>query len=180
DGGTSWYFDNPRDKNESYETYITKELTAQIDAKYPTIASGKSRAIAGFSMGGHGALFLALRRDDTFSAAGVMAGGVDLPPFHQRWELTRLLGDLKTNRDEWIANSVLYMVERYDLSKLKIRIDCGRDDFFYDSNVALAKKLLALGADFVFEAREGGHDRAFIKSVIGDQLEFLAKAITAP
>jgi S-formylglutathione hydrolase FrmB len=179
DGGKSWYLDAPNDKTQRYETYVTKELTAQIEAKYPAIANGKSRAIAGFSMGGHGALFLALKRADMYAAAGVMAGGVDLPPFYQYWDLTKLLGDPKANRQIWIDNSVLYMVDRYDLTNLKIRIDCGRDDFFYASNAALAAKLRDRNASFVFESRNGRHDRAFVKSALGDQLEFLIQAITA-
>ncbi|MDR2151818.1 MAG: esterase family protein [Helicobacteraceae bacterium] len=178
-GGVSWYIDSPRDKSVRYETYVAKELTAQIDAQYPTIASAKARAIAGFSMGGHGALFLALKHSDTFSAVGAMAGGVDLPPFSQYWGLTRLLGDLKTYREDWIAHSAINMIERYDPSALTIRIDCGRDDFFRASNAAFAKKLRDLNASFIYEERGGGHDGAFLKAALGDQLEFLIDAVKA-
>jgi S-formylglutathione hydrolase FrmB len=174
DGGYgSWYFDDPNDKNWRYETYIVKELTAQIEAKYPTDA----RAIAGFSMGGHGALFLAMRNPNVFGAAGSMAGGVDLLPFYRNWELTKRLGDPQTNREAWIENAVINMVDRYDLSKIKIRIDCGREDFFYESNAALIAKLRDRNASFEYLIREGKHDRLFVQSALKDQLSFLAAAL---
>ena len=39
------------------------------------------RAISGLSMGGHGALWSAIRHKDVFGAAGSMSGGVDIRPF---------------------------------------------------------------------------------------------------
>jgi len=53
-----------------YETFIARELVAQIDATYRTLAAPESRAISGCSMGGYGALHLAFSRPDIFSVAG--------------------------------------------------------------------------------------------------------------
>lgn len=57
-----------------YETYITKDLVNHIDANYRSIAHKDSRGITGFSMGGFGALHLALKFPDTFSVAVSQAG----------------------------------------------------------------------------------------------------------
>ncbi len=54
------------DPSMKYETYVSKELIAAIDAKYPTIADNKGRAITGLSMGGHGAFYLAFRHQDVW------------------------------------------------------------------------------------------------------------------
>src|SRR5579871_55281 len=71
DGGyDSWYFDSPIDPSVRYESFITKELVPYIDGHYPVYADNAHRAITGLSMGGHGALYLAIRHRDLFGAAG--------------------------------------------------------------------------------------------------------------
>ena len=57
-----------------YEDYVVKELVPFIDGKFPTIASADKRAVAGKSSGGFGAVYLALRHPDVFSAFASHAG----------------------------------------------------------------------------------------------------------
>ncbi len=59
-----------------YEDYITQELVTLIDSRYRTLAQAKSRGIAGFSMGGFGALYLGMRHPDIFSAVLALSPGV--------------------------------------------------------------------------------------------------------
>jgi enterochelin esterase-like enzyme len=74
-GGMSGYTDRPADKIMG-ETLIVKELVPHIDARYRTIATREGRALCGFSMGGGGAIRLALKYPDLFSAAGSWAGAL--------------------------------------------------------------------------------------------------------
>jgi diacylglycerol O-acyltransferase/trehalose O-mycolyltransferase len=70
DGGPQgWYTDWP-DGKEQWETYHLMHLVPAIDARFRTLADRAHRAIAGFSMGGYGALLYAARHPDTFGAAG--------------------------------------------------------------------------------------------------------------
>ena len=87
DGNNSWYWDSPVDSNYKYETYVSKELVSWIDGKYKTIKDRKGRSITGLSMGGHGALYLALKHQDVFGAAGSMSGGVDIRPCPTKWDM---------------------------------------------------------------------------------------------
>ncbi|MDQ3292113.1 MAG: esterase family protein, partial [Bacteroidota bacterium] len=65
DGGpSSYYFDSPLDKNSQYETFISKELIKRIDDSYRTVKDKKGRLIAGLSMGGHGAFYIATKHPD--------------------------------------------------------------------------------------------------------------------
>jgi S-formylglutathione hydrolase FrmB len=67
DGGpTSYYFDSPLDKSSRYETFISKEVVEKVDGTYRTVKDRKGRVIAGLSMGGHGAFFIATRHPDIF------------------------------------------------------------------------------------------------------------------
>src|SRR6185312_13946459 len=72
-GGLSGYRDHS-DSNVKVETMITKELIPLIDKKYRTRPDRMSRVIGGFSMGGGGAVRLALPHPDLFSAAASWAG----------------------------------------------------------------------------------------------------------
>ncbi len=60
-----------------YETYIARELVTQIDATYHTIPHRDSRGITGCSMGGDGAMHLALTFPDVFSVAAPMSATYD-------------------------------------------------------------------------------------------------------
>lgn len=58
------------------EEMIVDELIPLIDKTYPTRANAASRAVAGFSMGGAGAVRLSLLHSELFCAAGSWGGGM--------------------------------------------------------------------------------------------------------
>jgi S-formylglutathione hydrolase FrmB len=57
-----------------YDDYIARDLVARVDSTYRTVRSRDARAIAGLSMGGYGAISLALAYPDVFSAAASHSG----------------------------------------------------------------------------------------------------------
>ena len=64
-----------------YETFISKELIAYTDKNLNAIPDRSKRAITGLSMGGHGAMWNAIRHQDVFGAVGTTSGGMDIRPF---------------------------------------------------------------------------------------------------
>jgi S-formylglutathione hydrolase FrmB len=79
DGGPlSYYFDSPTIKESQYTTFISRELIEEIDGRYRTIPEKRGRVIAGLSMGGHGAFYIATKNPDLYSAAGSMSGVMDI------------------------------------------------------------------------------------------------------
>lgn len=165
---SSWYFDSPVDSSMRYETYIAKEVPAYIDSHYKVERSRYARAITGLSMGGHGALFIALRHPDIFGACGSMSGGVDLSAVTNRFDVPKRLGDTVTHADNWKNYSVSNIVEKYNKKdSLAIIIDCGTDDFFYKINHDLHEKMLKLNIPHEYIERPGRHDWKFwTRSVI--------------
>ena len=107
DGANSWYWDSPLDPASQFETFVAQELPDWVDARYLTIPSREGRAVTGLSMGGHGALWVALRHKDRFGAAGSTSGGVDIRPFPDSWEMKKQLGELKDNPERWNAHTVI-------------------------------------------------------------------------
>ena len=158
---TSWYFDSPVDKTMQYETYVSKELVSKIDDAYNTIADNKHRAISGFSMGGHGALYLAFKHHDIWGVAASMSGGVDIRPFPRGWEIAERLGKYSENPEIWEKNTVINLVHLLDGKNLNFMFDCGVDDFFYDANVRLHKKLVQNNIPHDYIERPGGHTNKY-------------------
>ncbi len=156
----SWYFDSPVDENYKYETYISNELITEIDKKYPTIKSKKGRAITGLSMGGHGAFYLAFRHQDIYGATGSMSGGMDLVRFSnaKNLELIKRLGSYKKYPDNWIPNTIINMTNLVKGKDLKIYFDCGIDDFLYETNIDLHKKMIEQNIPHDYTERPGKHN----------------------
>lgn len=154
---SSWYFDSPIDPTMKYETYISKELISFIDNTYNTIKSREGRAISGLSMGGHGALYLSMRHQDVFGAAGSMSGGVDIRPFPLNWDLPKRLGDMAQYPKNWEENTVIQQLHLLKNDNLAMIIDCGIDDFFIDVNRKLHDKMVYLNINHDYIERPGGH-----------------------
>ena len=169
---TSWYFDSPIDESFKYETYISQELTKFIDDNYNTISHKSARAITGLSMGGHGAFYLAFKHQDLWGAAGSMSGGVDIRPFPNNWDLPKRLGTYENYKDFWEQNTVINLVHKLRGGNLKLIFDCGVDDFFYDVNNALHKKLMEENIPHDYIQRPGGHSWDYWASALKYQLLF--------
>ena len=172
---SSWYFDSPVDTTYRYETYVAKEVVGFIDKKFRSIADKKHRAITGLSMGGHGALFLALRHDDIFGAAGSMSGGVDLKESRNRFDIIKRIGDTVNHAKEWHDLTVINLIEKYRHTKLKIMFDCGNHDIFIDGNRLLHKKMLQLKIPHQYIERPGEHNWDYWRSSIPFHLQFFRK-----
>jgi len=137
------------------------------------VKNPQGRAITGLSMGGHGALYLAIKHQDVFGIAGSMSGGVDIRPFPNNWKMKNQLGVYAQNKQRWEDNTVINMVGQINPESLKLIIDCGVDDFFYGVNVDLHNKLLKNKIPHDFISRPGGHTWQYWNNAIVYQLLFM-------
>lgn len=171
DGGySSWYFDSPIDSTFQYESFITKDLLSYIDTHYSTITDRSARAITGQSMGGHGALYLAIRNKNLFAHAGSMSGGVDLRFTPTKFDIAKRIGSIETSPEEWDKRSVVNLVSSLKNKELDLIIDCGVSDFFYQINEELHHKLMALNIDHDYIQRPGKHNWSYWENAIQYQL----------
>jgi S-formylglutathione hydrolase FrmB len=174
DGGyDSWYFDSPLNEKIRYESFITKELVQFTDKTYPTIADRTKRAIYGWSMGGHGALYLAIRHKELYGAAGSICGAVDFRAATKGYGIEKNLGDYVGHEKSWEAHTVTYNVNTLKNQELKLMIDCGLQDPLLDVNRALHQKLIDLKIDHDYIERPGVHDNTYWSKASAFQLLFL-------
>jgi S-formylglutathione hydrolase len=157
------------------ETYVVEELIALIDEQFPTTGP---RGISGHSMGGHGALTLALRHPEVFRSVSAFAPICS--PTRCAWgekAFTAYLGD---DREEWAKHDAATLI-RAGAARSKfddILIDQGdADSFLVDQ---LKPELLQAAADATGQSvtirMQPGYDHSyfFMASFIADHVAFHA------
>lgn len=177
--GASFYVDAtqpPWAANFQMESYVTGDLIEAVEANFPLASS--RRGILGHSMGGHGALTLALRHPDIFAAVSAFApiSSPSLCPWGQK----ALAAYLGPDRTLWRAHDAAMLIEdgaargRFD----DILVDQGGDDPFLEDQ--LRPTLLATaggraGQKLTLRMREGyDHSYFFVATFIADHLAFHA------
>ena len=157
------------------ESYVTDELIALIDAEFPTT---KTRSIFGHSMGGHGALTLALRHPELFQSVSAFAPIAS--PTRCAWgdkAFTAYLGD---DRAEWAKHDAALLLESGAASGVydDILVDQGDADQFLTDQ--LKPELLKAAADKAGQKltirMQPGYDHSyfFMASFIDDHVAFHA------
>src|SRR5215472_5139457 len=79
EGDSSYYANAAERPNDRYEDYIVKDLIEDVESKFPAANQREARAIAGVSMGGFGAVNLALHHPELFAFAGGISAALDVP-----------------------------------------------------------------------------------------------------
>ncbi len=154
----SWYYDSPVVAECRYETFVSKELVLHVDSSYSTLADRKYRAITGLSMGGHGAFYVAMKHQDVFGNMGSLSGGLDIRPFPKNWNIEGRLGAYESYPERWNEHTVINMTHLLKPGEMNIVFECGTEDFFYEVNCNMHKKLLEAGIPHEYYIRPGAHN----------------------
>lgn len=179
-GGASFYI-NSKDGKIRYEDLLLREFFPFIEKKYRAMPGRANRAISGVSMGGYGALHLAFRHPQLFSAVSAHSAALieKLPSFLSvpQSPRARVLGEvfgIPPDTAFWNANSPLELARSANLSGLKIYFDCGdQDDFGFEAGAeALDKILTARKIPHEFHIYPGRHDPAYFAAHIPASLAF--------
>ncbi|MDB5196610.1 MAG: XynC protein [Flaviaesturariibacter sp.] len=166
----SWYWDSPVDSTKRFETYVSKEIPAYIEANYRTVQDRRARAITGLSMGGHGGLFLGFRHADYFGACGSMSGALAIELITDKnYGTTKLLGDT-TNKQRYRDYSIFGEMEHRPKDTLAIIMDCGTEDFIVEMSRLAHKRMLELKIPHDYTERPGKHDWNYWGTAVQYQL----------
>lgn len=85
-GDSSYYANWARKKVNRYEDFIACDLIAEVESHFPALPARAGRAIVGVSMGGFGAVRLALARPELYCFAGGISSAVDVPSRPFNWK----------------------------------------------------------------------------------------------
>jgi len=162
DADDSWYTDSATVPGDKFEEYITKDLVSEIDEKYRTMRERHGRAIAGLSMGGYGAVKLALKYPDLFELGGSLSGA-----FNAAQNLDTLRPEFAAKLKEVFGkegsraradNDVLLLLNTpHQSSYPYFYLGCGTEDFFLETNRALVMQLSSRKITYEYHETPGGH-----------------------
>ena len=183
DGGKTFYV-NSYDGHERYEDFFIQELVPTIDRKYRTIASASARGISGTSMGGYGALHLAMDHPDIFGSVTAQSAALipKIPrpiPTEGRWgfyaKILQSPFGSPLNNAYFDENNPLTLAEHPDrFSQLKLYFDCGDHDRygFEEGAKLLHQNLESRGFPHEFELRPGDHGWSYLSQYLRFSLAF--------
>ena len=158
DGGESFW--HPREDGSDTQRDLLQVLMPFVKTSAPAARS----AVIGWSMGGYGALLLAVERPDAFAAA--VANGPSI--WNTFSEATPGAFD---DPDDFGKHSVLRDVRRFEGHA--VRADCGADDPFADAVRELRQRAPSIGGGM----HAGFHDDATWRSYLPAQLDFIGGAL---
>jgi esterase/lipase superfamily enzyme len=179
-GAGGWWLDSPERPASRYASLVAVDLLADARDHLPV---SDARGVMGISMGGHGALTIALDHPGLFRSSSSVSGVVDLTLAGDRPALVVLLGTLEAQPDRWQARSAFHRVEQSpDRARaLALRLSCGAEDRWIAANRALHARLDALHIAHDYDETPGGkHDWSYWAAVVPSHVAWHARALNAP
>ncbi|WP_415770938.1 S-formylglutathione hydrolase [Neisseria sp. CP9] len=156
-------------------SHISRELPDWVERHFPAT---QERSIAGFSMGGHGALSIALKNPSRYVAVSAFAPLCH--PTASRGGKQAFAAYLGAESEAWQAYDSASLVQTTS-RKLPILIDQGSIDPLFPDELqpeAFVNAARANGFNVQYKVRPGyGHDYFFIASFIDSHIEFHAEAL---
>ena len=179
--GAGFYVDAtqaPFDRHYRMYSYVVDELPEIVASAFP-IDLGR-QAITGHSMGGHGALTIALRNPDRFRSVSAFAPIV--APGQVPWGHKALGSYLGTDRDAWRRHDAVALIE--DGARLpELLVDQGTADNFLAEQLRpelLERACRAAGIDLTLRMQQGyDHSYYFISTFMADHLRWHAQRLGA-
>ena len=178
--GRSWYTDTVR--GEKYFTFVSEELPCKCRGFFKGMSEKpEDNIVAGLSMGGYGALKVALTHPDRFGMCASLSGALDIaqikdPGLLPEW---RCIFDMNLQSADELAGTehdLMHLASQlYEqgIAFPKTFIWCGEDDFLLQHNQNFAAHLTSLGVDFKYEISEGNHGWIWCDMHIQNALKYL-------
>ena len=187
-------------QRQRYDEYIARDLVRFVDARFRTIADPARRGIGGLSMGGYGAITLALKYPDVFGAAASHSGVlspmyVGARPFTSPPKYATTVEELRPIAGTMLARYQLMWgsdIERWraaDPARLAeslrrrggrmpaMYIDVGTDDAYVDQNRALHDELTRLQVAHTYREWPGAHTWRYWSTHVRESLAWMARQV---
>jgi S-(hydroxymethyl)glutathione dehydrogenase/alcohol dehydrogenase len=175
--GAGFYLNATSDKYKKHYNmldYVTKELPELVNSELP--AKPGSVGIMGHSMGGHGALTIALKNPGAYKSVSAFAPITN--PTQCPWGKKALPLYLGADQATWKEYDTVELVKKYEGPPLRLLVDQGTADNFLKEQLkpeALKTACDEKGMALFLRMQEGyDHSYYFIQSFIQDHLRFHA------
>jgi enterochelin esterase family protein len=185
--GNGWYVDNPDpDGHGAVARAFLDDLLPAIDRIWPTNARRHDRAVAGLSMGGWGAVRLAMLRPDLFAAAASLSGALvteaqAATPVWASWFSGAFGQPVDLARFSAAAPQTMLPAFAATPVRPTLYLACGDQDELglTESNLLFFLALARAGVPAELRIGDGGHDWSVWARDLGPALRFVAAAMAA-
>ena len=164
----------PWDRHWKMETYVTEELPALIAENFP--AQHDRLGVFGHSMGGHGALTLALRHSDLYRSVSALAPVA--APMRVPWGIKAFTGYLGADRAQWSEHDAVELIAR-GARMPECLVDQGLADKFLAEQLSIdaLERACAESGQALTLRRHAGYDHGyfFIATFVADHLAHHAR-----
>jgi S-formylglutathione hydrolase FrmB len=171
---TKWY-----DGTADFERHLLKEVMPAVVAQVRVRDDRDSRAIAGLSMGGYGALALSLRHPKLFCAAASLSG-VTAPLHATVWGqwARRVFGPARGKGAEWRRQrDPRHLVTRRASRDVALHLNCGDKDFLLPLNRKFHRLCDRIGRPHEYLEFPGGHDWEYWGAHVVEALRFVDRNV---
>lgn len=173
DGGRSFYCDAV--EGPAYETHIVQDVIGFVERFLNAIPAREGRVIGGLSMGGYGAIKLALKFPHLFCSAVSHSGPL---AFTRREELNPEFRRIFGSSYRGGKDCLFRLAETVDRALLPaIRIDCGVGDGLLGENHDFRKHLTTLNIPHEYEEFSGAHAWAYWDLHVQEAIAFHRRAL---
>ena len=164
EGESSYYVNAAARPNDRFEDYMVNDLIADVEKRLPAARDRANRSIVGVSMGGVGAVTLALKHPDVFGFAGGISPASDVP---SRAFSVKRIGQYRAHAAIFGAwgsehrrqNDPFVLARTADPNSTPyFFLTCGDQEGLLPANKKFAALLENRGFKYEFHAGSGGHD----------------------
>jgi S-formylglutathione hydrolase FrmB len=167
----SWFSDS-FDRKRRWEEFLTRDLLREIETRYRVLSGPAARGITGISMGGYGAVKIALKHPELFGSVSALSGALipialeDLPRYGwiTRLTLKRVFGS-RLEANSLSANDVWDILHetRFTHAPFFAHLRAGTEDFYGLDRVAaqFGTYLNEHGIPTEIVLETGGHDWSY-------------------
>jgi S-formylglutathione hydrolase FrmB len=168
--GRSFYADEAR--GHRYWTYLSEELPEIVESFFRVSQRHEDTYVAGLSMGGYGAVKLALTHPDRFAAAASLSGALDVNALaaqpERREFFDRVFGGKPGPGDDLFA-----LLAKATSGSPPLHISCGAEDPLADHSRRFASVASAAGVPVTTDFRTGTHEWGLWDVLIQDVIDWL-------
>jgi putative tributyrin esterase len=160
-----------------YWEFVSDELPEVMGSFFPLSDRREDTFAAGLSMGGYGALKLALRRPDRFAAAASLSGATDVntPRRQLLPDWAQTFGSVERTREN--GDDLFDLIARADPATLPaLWAWCGVDDELLDENRRFRDACVDRGVALEYSESEGDHSWPWWDAGIQRVLDWLPRA----
>lgn len=192
EGNDGWYTDSLGVPGDKYESYILKDLFADVQRHYRTIEARYGRGIAGLSMGGYGSFKMGLKSPASFAFAASMSGAFGITRYTEKeagssttWSnIVKVFGPIGSEARK--TNDVFELVRQLTPDSVAslpfFYFDCGTEDVarIFEANRELSALMLDKKVAHEFRELPGNHSWGYWDSQVQEVLKIASQKLRVP